>query len=165
MQLTTRGRYAVMALVHLAGREDGCTRPITLAEIAGAQRLSLPYLEQLFGRLRRAGIVTSVRGPGGGYRLARACEEVSIGCIVDAVEEPLQATRCSHEDGGCIQAEDGSFQRCRTHDLWHELSRQIGLFLSGVTLRDVLQGHVAGRAVLPLCASDTAPSPKPQAAE
>lgn len=147
MELSTRGRYAVMALADLAARgNEALSRPVTLAEIAGRQQLSLSYLEQLFGKLRRAGIIVSVRGPGGGYRLARSAASLPIADIVNAVDEPIRVTRC-HEGGpGCLRDCDGTPVRCRTHDLWNELSRQIHLFLSAVTLADVIEGKVAGRA-------------------
>lgn len=139
MQLSTRGRCAVMAMVDLATRQTlGCEcGPVCLAEIAARQRLSQAYLEQLFGRLRRAGLVGSARGPGGGYRLARSSEAIAIADIVAAVDEPTHATR-----------EEGEGQtRCQTRDLWEELGRQIQFFLKGVTLADVVAGRVVGRAV------------------
>jgi Rrf2 family iron-sulfur cluster assembly transcriptional regulator len=152
MRLSTRGRYAVMAMVELAARQQGesaecgaLTRPqVSLAEIAQAQRLSLAYLEQLFGPLRRAGLVASVRGPGGGYMLARPAQEISIAVIVEAVDESIQATRCDEGGPGCLAGD-----RCLTHDLWAELGSQIRLFLEGVTLADVVCGRVMGRATCP----------------
>jgi Rrf2 family transcriptional regulator, iron-sulfur cluster assembly transcription factor len=151
MQLSTRGRYAVMAMVDLATRQAiGCEcGPVCLAEIAARQQLSLSYLEQLFGKLRRAGLVASARGPGGGYRLARTSDRITIADIVGAVDEQLHATRCHDDSGGCMAgpAPGGPGERCQTHDLWYELGRQIGLFLAGVTLADVVNGHVLGRAV------------------
>lgn len=143
MQLSTRGRYAVMAMVELASRGQVCS-PICLAEIAASQQLSLCYLEQLFARLRRAGLVHSVRGPGGGYALARAAGATSIAAILAAVNEPIHATRCDSVQG-CM----GDGGQCRTHDLWAELGRHIALFLDGVTLADVLAGRVLGRAAGP----------------
>lgn len=150
MQLSTRGRYAVMAMVELASRScrdpvSPCG-PVTLHEIATSQQLSLCYLEQLFGGLRRAGLVTSARGPSGGYRLARPPDQVSIGDIVGAVDETLRATRCAPGSGGCMQGADGAMTVCQTHELWGELGRQIALFLDAITLADVLAGRVAGRA-------------------
>ena len=154
MQLSTRARYAVMAMVELARREpagpDGsATGPVTLAQIAASQQLSLCYLEQLFGGLRRAGLVRSARGPGGGYRLGRPAAEIVVAEIVDAVHEPIRATRCGG-DGGCMRGDDGAPAQCRTHDLWLELGQQIRLFLSGISLADVVRGQVAGRASQPL---------------
>ena len=152
MRLSTRGRYAVMAMVELAGRQERAaipapgrkTAPVSLAEIAAAQMLSLAYLEQLFGPLRRAGLVASARGPGGGYRLARPADQISISDIVDAVDEPLRATRCEDGAPGCIGG-----RRCITHDLWAELGEQIRLFLDGMMLSDVVRGDVRGRATAP----------------
>src|SRR4051812_10040927 len=118
MRLSTRGRYAVMAMVELAARQqaDSGAPMVALAEIAQAQLLSLAYLEQLFGNLRRCGLVASARGPGGGYRLARPATEIAVADIVEAVEEPMRATRCEQGSPGCVGGE-----RCLTHDLWHEL--------------------------------------------
>lgn len=155
MQLSTRSRYAVMAMVDLASRQTiGCEcGPICLAEIAARQQLSQPYLEQLFGKLRRAGLVASARGPGGGYRLARNSDAIAIGDIVAAVDEPIRATRCEGGTGGCQTNTTEGSERCQTHDLWFELGRQIECFLAGITLADVISGQVRGRASRP------APSP------
>jgi len=152
MRLSTRGRYAVMAMVELAARQERAavpapgknTAPVSLAEIAAAQMLSLAYLEQLFGPLRRAGLVASARGPGGGYRLARPADQISISAIVEAVDEPIRATRCEVGAPGCVGG-----QRCVTHDLWAELGEQIRLFLDGMMLSDVVHGRVVGRAAEP----------------
>ncbi len=148
MQLSTRGRYAVMAMVDLATQQTlGCPcGPVCLAEIAARQRLSQAYLEQLFGKLRRAGLVESSRGPGGGYRLTRSSAAIAVAEIIAAVDERTQATRCETGSAGCIEADDGPV-RCQTHDLWEELGRQIQFFLRAVTLADVVSGKVAGRAV------------------
>src|SRR5512143_3268290 len=113
MRLSTKGRYAVMAMVDLARRETDAIRAVALAEIASRQEISLSYLEQLFARLRRKGLVQSARGPGGGYRLARAAAETSIAEIVLAVDEPLHATRCAAKGKGCML----KGERCLTHDL------------------------------------------------
>jgi len=136
MQLSTRGRYAVMAMTDLAGR--GSDRAITLADIAEAQQISRPYLEQIFARLRRGGLVCSVRGPGGGYRLARDAEAVSVADVVMAVDEPLRATRCGGGKAGCMHG--GA--RCLTHDLWEETGRAIHDYLASVSLADVLAGRL-----------------------
>jgi len=154
MRLSTRGRYAVMAMVELAARAeaDDTDRPCTLADIATAQGLSLAYLEQLFLRLRRAGLVTAARGPGGGYRLARSAGEISLAHIVDGVDEPIHATRCEQGGPGCLAGE-----RCLTHDLWAELGDQIRLFLHHLTLADVAAKRVRGRAAPPLAAGATTP--------
>ncbi len=151
MQLSTRGRYAVMAMVDLASRQSvGCEcGPVCLAEIAASQQLSLSYLEQLFARLRRSGLVTSARGPGGGYRLARDSDRISIASIIAAVDEPIRATRCDEKSGPCLALPGQLSERCQTHNLWAELGRQISLFLGAVTLADVVLGHVRGRAVAP----------------
>ena len=151
MQLSTRGRYAVMAMAELAARESAMPgdigrRPVCLADIAASQMLSLSYLEQLFARLRRAGLVSSARGPGGGYRLARPAGAITIAEIVTAVDEPIHATRCEAGGPGCMLRPEGESGRCQTHDLWQELGRQIGLFLEGVTLADVIGHRVLGRA-------------------
>jgi Rrf2 family iron-sulfur cluster assembly transcriptional regulator len=136
MQLSTKGRYAVMAMADLAQR-DG-QGPVRLAEIAERQQISRPYLEQLFAGLRRGGVVASVRGPGGGYRLARPAREVSVADVVTAVNEPLRATRCRGEGPGCMKG--GA--RCLTHDLWEETGRQIEGYLASVSLADVLAGRL-----------------------
>jgi Rrf2 family transcriptional regulator, iron-sulfur cluster assembly transcription factor len=139
MNLSTKGRYAVMAMVDLARHSAG--KPVALNEIAQRQEISLSYLEQLFARLRRGGLVVSARGPGGGYKLARAAEETRIADIMTAVDEPLRATRCEvGSPRGCT----GHQGRCITHDLWEELGRQIQIFLSSVTLADVLNKRVLG---------------------
>ena len=141
MQLSTRGRYAVMALVDLATRQTlGCEcGPICIAEIAKRQKLSQAYLEQLFGKLRRAGLVSSARGPGGGYRLTRSSDMIAIADIVAAVEEPLLGLPC------------GSTGHCQADSLWEELDRRVRQFLRSVTLADVATGRLASRTV-PLAA-------------
>ncbi len=140
MQLSTKGRYAVMAMADLDLNSNG--RPVALADIASRQDISLSYLEQLFAKLRRANLVNSVRGPGGGYRLAHSADEVAIADIIVAVDEPLKVTRCkAGSSKGCI-ANSG---RCITHDLWDELGRQILTFLRGVTLSDVTQRRLSSR--------------------
>jgi Rrf2 family iron-sulfur cluster assembly transcriptional regulator len=160
MQLSTKGRYAVMAMVDLAAREtpESGGDLICLADIAQRQQLSLSYLEQLFGKLRRAGLVVSARGPGGGYRLARPSSEIAIGDVVAAVDEPIRATRCEIGSGGCMlgsHLDAACGEMCQTHDLWFELGRQIRLFLCGITLADVVHGRVAERAAgLPAVPAD-----------
>jgi Rrf2 family iron-sulfur cluster assembly transcriptional regulator len=137
MKLSTKGRYAVMAMTDLAGHAD--RRAVSLAEIAERQQLSVAYLEQLFARLRRRGLVVSARGPGGGYRLARPANETTIADVVTAVDEPLRATRCGGEGMlGCMRG--GA--RCLTHDLWEETGRQIQDYLASVSLADVLTGQL-----------------------
>ncbi len=139
MRLSAKGRYAVMALVDLAKHSDG--QPVVLADIAERQVISLSYLEQLFAKLRLAGLVKSVRGPGGGYLLGHGADETRVSDIILAVDEPIRATRCTPgAPTGC----SGSKTRCLTHDLWEELGNQIHLYLSSVTLADVVAQRVLG---------------------
>lgn len=156
MKLSTKGRYAVMALVDLASYSKG--QPLALAEIAERQEISLSYLEQLFAKLRRGGLVNSVRGPGGGYLLARPANETRISDVILAVDEPIRATRCAPGSPlGCR----GNNSRCLTHDLWEELGNQIHLFLSSVTLDDVVGRRVLGTSSLQRAdeAAPAAPAP------
>jgi Rrf2 family transcriptional regulator, iron-sulfur cluster assembly transcription factor len=139
VKLSTKGRYAVMALVDLASHSQG--RPVALADIAERQEISLSYLEQLFAKLRRGGLVKSVRGPGGGYLLARSSAETRISDAILAVDEPIRATRCTPgSPTGCRTNKS----RCLTHDLWEELGNQIHLYLSSVSLDDVCNRRVLG---------------------
>ncbi len=133
MKLTTKGRYAVTAMLDLALHAQ--QKPVNLADIAERQGISLSYLEQLFARLKRASLVVSVRGPGGGYQLARDRSGISVAEIVEAVDENLDTTRCGKK-GNC---QDG--QTCLTHHLWCELSDRIYGFLSGITLQDLIQNR------------------------
>ena len=143
MKLGTRGRYAVMAMVDLAKHSGG--KPVCLSEIAEREEISLAYLEQLFARLRRHGLVRSVRGPGGGYVLAYAPEATRISDIILAVDEPIRATRCTPgQPFGCRSNQS----RCQTHDLWEELGNQIYLYLSSVTVADVIGRCVLGTSGL-----------------
>ncbi|MBZ0126300.1 MAG: Fe-S cluster assembly transcriptional regulator IscR [Rhodocyclales bacterium] len=130
MRLTTKGRFAVTAMIDLAQRQSN--GPVTLAGISERQKISLSYLEQLFGKLRRHHIVASVRGPGGGYRLARGMNEVSVADIIAAVDEPLDATNC----GGRENCQDE--QRCMTHDLWTNLNKRMHEYLASVSLFDLV---------------------------
>jgi Rrf2 family transcriptional regulator, iron-sulfur cluster assembly transcription factor len=139
MRLSTKGRYAVMAMADLARRENDAVRAVALADIAARQEISLSYLEQLFARLRRKGLVTSARGPGGGYRLARDASVTTIAEIVHAVDEPLRATRCREGKGCMIRGE-----RCLTHDLWADLGDRIEDYLASVSLADVIGGRLRG---------------------
>ena len=139
MRLGTKGRYAVMAMVDLACHSNG--KPVTLSEIAERQEISLCYLEQLFAKLRRGGLVKSVRGPGGGYLLAHERDDTRIADIILAVDEPMQAVRCTP---GSVIGCRGDRSRCLTHDLWEELSNQIHLYLSSVSLGDVCEKRVLG---------------------
>ena len=136
MRLSTKGRYAVMAMADLAQR--GGDGAVALSDIAHRQDISLAYLEQLFARLRRGGLVKSVRGPGGGYRLARPAAHTAVADIVTAVDEPLEAVRCGSLPGGCMPGGE----RCLTHDLWDDLGRHIHDYLSSVTLEDVVSGRL-----------------------
>lgn len=142
MRLSTKGRYAVMAMADLARRQAALAegdRAVTLAEIATRQQISLSYLEQLFARLRRRGLVKSLRGPGGGYRLANSAEQTNIADIVLAVDEPLRATRCGTQGKGCML----KGERCMTHDLWEEMGRQLESYLASVSLADLVSGRLA----------------------
>ena len=136
MILGTKARYAVMAMVELAGRERGV--PVTLAELAESQEITLPYLEQIFSKLRQGGLVESVRGPGGGYLLAREAEKITVAEIVGAVEESIKMTRCDTHEMGCLTKKT----RCLTHHLWEGLERHIEGYLSGVSLADVRARNV-----------------------
>ena len=138
MRLTTKGRFAVTAMLDLALNEtivDGNAKPVTLAGISERQAISLSYLEQLFSRLRRQGLVTSVRGPGGGYRVAKPHAEISVSNIITAVDELIDATQC----GGQENCHDTG--RCMTHDLWASLNNKILDYLSGVTLADMVESQ------------------------
>lgn len=139
MRLSTKGRYAVMAMVDLAMHSDG--KPVALAAVAERQDISLSYLEQLFARLKRNALVKSVRGPGGGYMLAHGPDGTRISDIILAVDEPIRVTRCDPQSPhGCTKTK----MRCATHDLWSELSNQIHLFLNSVTLADVVNRRILG---------------------
>lgn len=143
MRLTTKGRFAVTAMIDLALRES--EGPVTLAGIAERQQISLSYLEQLFGKLRRHKLVASVRGPGGGYTLALPAGEVTVADIIVAVDEPLDATQC----GGKSNCHDDHV--CMTHELWTELNRHMFVFLDSVSLANLVERqHKAGNKVTPL---------------
>ena len=133
MRLTTKGRFAVTAMMDVA--MHGGSGPVTLAAVSGRQRISLSYLEQLFGKLRRSGLVESVRGPGGGYNIAKPQENVSVADIILAVDEPIDATQC----GGKENCHDD--RRCMTHDLWAALNDHIFTFLSGVSLAQLVKAQ------------------------
>jgi Rrf2 family iron-sulfur cluster assembly transcriptional regulator len=130
MRLTTKGRFAVTAMIDLALRDHA--GPVTLAGISGRQSISLSYLEQLFGKLRRHELVESVRGPGGGYSLARRMADISVADIIYAVDEALDATQC-HGKENCLDD-----HRCLTHDLWADLNAHVVEFLDSVTLNDLV---------------------------
>ena len=135
MRLTTKGRFAVTAMIDLAMHHGG--GPVTLAEISGRQKISLSYLEQLFGKLRRHRLVESVRGPGGGYNLAKDMSTVTVADIILAVDEPIDATQC----GGKENCHDD--QKCLTHDLWAALNERIFSYLESVTLRHLVENQKA----------------------
>lgn len=135
MKLTTKGRFAVTAMLDLAMQHS--SDPVTLAEISQRQNISLSYLEQLFGKMRRRALVNSVRGPGGGYRLASDMGRVSVADIIVAVDEPIDSTRCDgkencHDDKKCI-----------THDLWEKLNQHIFDYLDAVTLKQLVDDQKA----------------------
>jgi len=138
MRLTTKGRFAVTAMIDLGLRHQ--RGPITLAGISERQRISLSYLEQLFGRLRRQGIVDSVRGPGGGYTLARPMGEISVAAIIRAVDEPIDATQC----GGLGNCHDD--RECMTHELWTSLNTRIYDYLDSISLGDLVTKQLAKQA-------------------
>jgi Rrf2 family transcriptional regulator, iron-sulfur cluster assembly transcription factor len=131
MRLTTKGRFAVTAMIDLALRQS--EGPVTLAGISERQGISLSYLEQLFGKLRRHELVCSVRGPGGGYTLARATELISVADVIIAVDEPLDATQC----GGKEDCRDEG--RCMTHDLWSNLNKRMFEYLASVSLASLVE--------------------------
>lgn len=139
MKVSTKARYAVMAMVDLANHGGNCH--VSLSEIAMRQELPLPYLEQLFNKLKKTGMIKSTRGANGGYTLNYPAEEIRILDVIHAVDTPVKTTRCeSHSSKGC----HGNGMRCLTHDLWEELGAVIHLFLSKVTLADVCERRVLG---------------------
>lgn len=133
MRLTSKGRYAVTAILDVALYAS--KGPVPLADISERQGISLSYLEQLFARLRKRGLVSSVRGPGGGYRLGKDAADISVGMVIDAVDESIDATRCS---GGAL-CNHG--QTCLTHSLWMDLSDRISDFLDGITLAELVSNQ------------------------
>jgi Rrf2 family iron-sulfur cluster assembly transcriptional regulator len=137
MRLTTKGRFAVTAMIDLAMRQG--TGPVTLSGISQRQAISLSYLEQLFGKLRRHEIVESIRGPGGGYSLARAAEKVTVADIIIAVDEPIDATQCGGKENCAGTAAHGA--RCMTHELWTTLNEKMVDYLDSVSLQDLVDGQ------------------------
>ncbi len=131
MKLTSKGRYAVTAMLDVALHSK--KGPVPLADISERQEISLSYLEQLFSRLRREQLVSSIRGPGGGYMLGREANEIAVGQVIKAVDEPVDATRCH----GLADCQGG--QRCLTHNLWEDLSDRIAVFLNGITLGELME--------------------------
>jgi Rrf2 family iron-sulfur cluster assembly transcriptional regulator len=143
VKLGAKSRYAVMAMVDVARHSNGA--PVCLADIAERQEISLPFLEQLFAKLRRSGLVKSVRGPGGGYLLVHHRDDTRIADIILAVDEPIHAVRCTP---GAATGCRVDRSRCLTHDLWEELSNQIHLYLSSVSLGDVCERRILGTSGL-----------------
>lgn len=139
MILGAKARYAVMAMVDLASRRS--SQPVSLSDLAEKQQIPLPYLEQIFAKLRKAELVESTRGPKGGYVLSKSFSDIDIASIVEAVDEPLKMTRCSHEDKqqkGCL----ASNAQCMTHELWEGLGWHIHSYLSGITLKHVCDNEL-----------------------
>ncbi|MDQ2104253.1 Rrf2 family transcriptional regulator [Azospirillum isscasi] len=160
MRLSTKGRYAVMAMVDLAATSQGS--PVALADIADRQEISLSYLEQLFAKLRKGGLVKSVRGPGGGYLLAHPADATRVSDIILAVDEPIRTTRCAN---GTPQGCRTNRSRCLTHDLWEELGNQIHMYLSSVTVADVVERRIIGTSSLTIRAPHPADEGAAVAAE
>jgi Rrf2 family iron-sulfur cluster assembly transcriptional regulator len=137
--LTTRGRYAVMAVVDMATRQKEENAPIKLAEIAEAQNISLNYLEQIYNKLKNASIVTSIKGPGGGYVFNDTLEEVKVLDVVEAVDESLKMTRCNpNSNFGCMPG--GA--KCLTHDLWENMGKELKGYLAKVSISDVVNKNI-----------------------
>tara|TARA_A100000164_G_C21873403_1_gene756383 strand:+ start:181 stop:657 length:477 start_codon:yes stop_codon:yes gene_type:complete len=136
MKLTTKGRFAVTAMIDLALRDEN--RPVTLSQISRSQDISLSYLEQLFGKLRKNEIVVSVRGPGGGYNLARSSDDITVADIITAVDEPIDATLCGGQENCSLQG-DSEGIRCMTHDLWATLNKKVFDYLESVSLKDLVK--------------------------
>ncbi|MDR0673406.1 MAG: Rrf2 family transcriptional regulator [Zoogloeaceae bacterium] len=135
MRLTTRGRFAVTAMMELAMRDRHAGRPVSLNSICARHGISLSYMEQLFARLRRGSLVSSMRGPGGGYHLGRPASEISVADIIISVDERMDVTQCNGR-GDCHGE-----RRCMTHDLWMNLSRKVEDYLASITLDDLLRRH------------------------
>ncbi|MFT4994399.1 MAG: Rrf2 family iron-sulfur cluster assembly transcriptional regulator [Paraglaciecola sp.] len=133
MKLTSKGRYAVTAMLDVSLHSQH--GPVSLADISERQEISLSYLEQLFSRLRKEKLVESVRGPGGGYKLGRSAAQISVGAVIRAVDESVDATRCQ----GQSDCQGG--ERCLTHNLWEDLSERISDFLNGITLGELMAKH------------------------
>jgi Rrf2 family transcriptional regulator, iron-sulfur cluster assembly transcription factor len=142
MRLTTKGRFAVTAMIDLAMRQH--QGPVTLAGISQRQKISLSYLEQLFGKLRRHELVESTRGPGGGYTLGKPLKDVSVADIIFAVDEPIDATQCAGKEN--CQDDDGP---CMTHELWANLNKKMLEYLDSVSLADLVDGQRAKETVIP----------------
>jgi len=154
MRLTSKGRYAVSAMIDLSKNEHN--GPVNLAAISDRQFISLSYLEQLFRKLREGGLVKSVRGPGGGYLLNRTPAEITVSDVIRAVDEEIKATRCVNALRGCHRG-----NRCDTHELWDNLGMHIYRFLDVVTLQDVCDKQVSLEAVNLAPVEQYAPTPQP----
>lgn len=142
MRLTTKGRFAVTAMIDLAMNQD--RGPVSLSAISERQEISLSYLEQLFGKLRRRSIVESVRGPGGGYHLANDLDQITVADIVKAVDEPLDATQCGGKEN-CHSEHHAAGRRCMTHELWTTLNTKMVEYLDSVSLKDLVEQQNALR--------------------
>lgn len=141
MRLTTKGRFAVTAMIDLALHQQDNTKPVTLAGISDRQNISLSYLEQLFGKLRRNAVVDSVRGPGGGYQLARSVAEITVADIILAVDEPLDATHCGSKSA-CDTGTNGRAGQCMTHHLWESLNDKMLDYLHSVSLHSLVKQEI-----------------------
>ncbi len=141
MRLTTKGRFAVTAMLDLAMHAD--QGPVTLANISERQKISLSYLEQLFGKLRRGALVASVRGPGGGYRLGKPAQQLNVADIIVAVEEPIDSRQCEGKDN-CLGE-----KRCMTHELWESLNETVLNYLGGVTLASLMEQQKVKAVIRP----------------
>ncbi len=148
MKLTTKGRYAVLALTEIALSEKG--NLVKISQISEAQNISSTYLEQILSNLKNKGFVESVRGPNGGYKLALKPEEIKMAEIIEAIEGKMEPKGCHNKDISCT----GISGKCLNHDLWDELGRQIELFLGHISLKDIVEGKVLGRSRVPLSALD-----------
>ncbi len=148
MKLTTKGRYAVLALTEIALSERD--RLVKISQISKAQNISSSYLEQILSNLKNKGFVESVRGPNGGYKLAIKAEKIKMAEVIEAIEGRMEPKGCHHKDGSCT----GISGKCLNHDLWDELGRQIELFLGHISLKDIVEGNVLGRSRAPLSALD-----------
>jgi len=135
MMLTTRGRYAVMAMVDIAYHEKD-VKAVALHDISSRQEITINYLEQIFAKLKKANLVKSVRGPGGGYRLNKLAKNISILEVIQAIEEPIKMNRC-HQDTKAVGCLKNTTALCVTHNLWHGLTNQISTYLSSISLYDV----------------------------
>ena len=138
MILTTKGRYAVIAIIDLLEETniEADPKPVSLLSISQRQNISLSYLEQIFSNLRKAGIVRSIKGPGGGYVLKKSPQETTISEVIAATGEKIRMTNCGDRKEGCVMARGRARSRCRTHDLWHGLEQNIYNYLSSISLRD-----------------------------